>query len=126
MVLSAIAKINSNKRMRLRPELVESLLDELSVPVGSKVADAWDLPSQVKESTAYHREYDQAPVHRYEAKLTYMATLLAKHVLNPKAFGEKKLRREKVITALNLYPEDIDDLLTKADKVRESVRAMSQ
>jgi hypothetical protein len=57
--------------------------------------------------------------------LTCAADRLATHLLTPEDMPDESLRTHPVFAELNLYPNDIDQLLTKKDHVLAVVNALN-
>jgi alpha-D-ribose 1-methylphosphonate 5-triphosphate synthase subunit PhnH len=57
--------------------------------------------------------------------LTFVADRLASHLLTPEEMPEDSLRDHPVFAELNLYPQDIDTLLTTKEQVLTIVNAMN-
>jgi putative nucleotidyltransferase with HDIG domain len=93
--------------------------------VGGLIAEKWGLPKQVAEAIQYYGDYDHAASFRQECMLTCVADRLASHLLTPEDMPEDILRDHPVFAELNLYPNDIDQLLAGKDKVLSVVSAMN-
>lgn len=57
--------------------------------------------------------------------LTCVADRLATHILAPDSMPKEQLRDHPVFAELNLYPDDIDQLVAGKDKVLAMVNAMN-
>jgi putative nucleotidyltransferase with HDIG domain len=93
--------------------------------VGCLIAEKWSLPKQVAEVIQYYGDYDHAASSRQECMLTCVADRLATHILTPDTMPEEQLRDHPVFAELNLYPNDIDQLVAGKDKVLAMVNAMN-
>ena len=83
------------------------------------------LPKQVVEVIQYYADYAHAPSFRQECILTCVADRLATHLLTPDDMPEDVLREHESFGELNLYPNDIEQLLESKDKVLATVNAMN-
>lgn len=126
VVLKTVTTIAAELRMQLEPCTVMSFLDGYHSRVGTLIAAEWALPPQVAEAIAYYWAYEQAPSHRQEAMMTSLADRLATYMLVPDSFDDTTLRDHSVFADLNLYPADIDTLLSLKEKVLNLVDAMAQ
>jgi HD-like signal output (HDOD) protein len=93
--------------------------------VGALIAEKWGLPKQVAEAIQYYGDYDHAASFRQECMLTCIADQLASHLLTPEDMPEKTLREHSVFAELNLYPNDIDQLLAGRGKILAIVSSMN-
>jgi putative nucleotidyltransferase with HDIG domain len=93
--------------------------------VGTLIAEKWGLPKQVATAIQYYDDYDHAGSFRQECLLTCASDRLASHLLAPEDLPEESLRAQPVFAELNLYPNDIDQLLTTKDQVLAMVNALN-
>jgi HD-like signal output (HDOD) protein len=126
VVLKTVTTIATEMHIPLEPGVIHSFLDGYHARVGSLIAAEWALPTQVAETIAYYRIYEQAPSHKQEVMMTCLADRLATFILVPDSFDDSTLRDHGVFADLNLYPNDIDTLLSHKDKVLNLVEAMAQ
>jgi putative nucleotidyltransferase with HDIG domain len=113
---------------RLAPGDAEilALLEELHAVVGLRIAEQWGLPKQVSAAIQHYADYREAGAFKAEAMITNLADRLATHLVNPAAFAsEQQLRDDAVFADLNLYPEDVTNLLGKKDQILRVVASMS-
>lgn len=126
IVLKTVTAIATEMHIPLDPSTVTSLLDGYHLHVGSLIATEWALPSQVAEAIAYYRIYEQATSHKQEVMMTCLADRLATFILVPNSFDDSTLREHSVFADINLYPNDIDSLLSLKEKVLNLVDTMAQ
>jgi HD-like signal output (HDOD) protein len=126
VVLKTVATIAAELHIKLEPSAATSFLDGYHSRVGNLIAAEWALPQQVAEAIAYYLTYEQAPSHRQEAMMTCLADRLATYILVPDFFDDSTLRDHSVFADLNLYPNDIDALLSLKENVLNLVDTMAQ
>lgn len=126
VVLKTVTAIAAEMRLPLTPGAVTAFLDGYHPRVGSLIATEWALPPQVAEAIAYYRIHEQALTHRQEVMMTCLADRLATYILVPDSFDDSTLRDHTVFADLNLYPSDIDSLLSLKEKVLNLVDTMAQ
>jgi HD-like signal output (HDOD) protein len=110
---------------RLAREFLSALYDQHQTAVGRRVAEAWSLPGAVAAAIAHHQQPGEAGAFQHEAMTTRMSSLLANWSLDPEALSEGQLREDPVIEQLNLYPEDLDQLVGKQAAVLAVVDALT-
>lgn len=125
VVLRTATTLASQQRIALEKPILASWIDGYHFEVGALIAEKWGLPKQVAVVIQYYREYDHAPEFRQECLLTCVADRLASHLLTPEEMPEETLRDHPVFAELNLYPKDIDQLMTMKDRVLTVVNAMN-
>jgi HD-like signal output (HDOD) protein len=126
VVLKTVTTIAADMHIRLEPGSVTSFLDGYHARVGSLIAAKWALPPQVAGAIAYYWIYEQAPAHKQEAMMTCLADRLATYLLVPDSFDDSTLINHTVFADLNLYPNDVDTLLSLKEKVLNLVDTMAQ
>ena len=106
--------------------IMEALIKESHVPVGAKLADAWQLPDPVKEAILLYQDhaYHMATSPTKGAIITCLADHMASYLLNPSVMEEDTLRALPVVHDLNFYPDDMTALLELQETVRSSVDCM--
>ncbi|MCC6140853.1 MAG: HDOD domain-containing protein [Nitrospira sp.] len=125
VVLRTVANLGKELNTPVDKASMEQLLAGYHTRVGSLIADKWGLPKQVAEAIACYQEYDHAIAFRQDCLLTCVADRLATHLLEPETLPEEELREHPVFADLNLYPNDIDQLLAGKDKAMAMVNAMN-
>jgi len=125
VVLRTVANLAKELKAPVDKSGMEQLLEGYHTRVGSLIADKWGLPKQVAEAIAYYADYDHAASFRQECLLTCVADRLATHLLAPDTLSEEELREHPGFADLNLYPNDIDQLLAGKDKAMSMVNAMN-
>jgi HD-like signal output (HDOD) protein len=126
VVLKTVTTIAGEMHIPLDSSTIIAFLDGYHSRVGSLIATEWALPPQVADAITYYGLYEQAPSHRQEAMMTCLADRLATYILVPDSFDDTTLREHGVFADLNLYPNDIDALLSLKEKVVNLVDTMAQ
>jgi putative nucleotidyltransferase with HDIG domain len=125
VVLRTAAAIAQKQNIPADKPMLRMLMNGYHSRVGCLIADKWSLPKQVAEAIQYYSDYDHAVSFRQECLLTSAADRLATHLLTPDDMPEDSLRDHPVFAELNLYPNDIDQLVACRDKVLAVVNAMN-
>jgi HD-like signal output (HDOD) protein len=125
VVLRTVATLARERKIPADKPALQMLIDGYHSRVGGLIADKWALPKQVAEAIQYYGDYDHATSFCQECMLTCVADRLATHLLTPEDMPEETLRDHPVFAELNLYPNDIDQLLAGKEKVLAMVSAMN-
>ena len=126
VVLKTVTTIAAEMHVPLEPSAIIAFLDGYHSRIANLIATEWALPPQVADAITYYGIYEQAPSHRQEAMMTCLADRLATYILIPDSFDDNTLREHSVFADLNLYPNDIDALLSLKDKILNLVDTMAQ
>ncbi len=125
VVLRAATKLAEEHRISLEKPVLYTWVEGYHIEVGLLIAEKWSLPKQVAAAIQYHGDYDHATVFRQECLLTCGADRLASHLLTPEDMPEETLREHPVFAELNLYSQDMDQLMKTNDHVMAIVNAMN-
>lgn len=125
VVLQTATALAQTQRLTLEKAVLHGWIDGYHSRVGTLIAEKWGLPKQVATAIQYYDDYDHAESFRQECLLTCASDRLASHVLSPEDMPDESLRADPVFAELNLYPNDIDQLLTMKDHVLAVVNALN-
>ena len=125
VILQTACDIAVNNKLQLIPEDIDQLLQQLHIEAGACVLNYWGMPTIICEALEYFNNYSDAPLASGPATITNAAALFATHSLNPDQFTEEQLMQAEVLADLNLYQEDIQNLLDKRDIIISGLEAMS-
>ncbi len=104
-------------------ESTPTWLADWSGPLGLEVVEAWRLPGAVGACIAYADDPDCAGELSWDVWTVGLASAL---VDASQVGGDaEEVRQHGAVEALNLYPEDLDGLFGRADRVADAVRALS-
>ena len=124
VVLQTVTSL-AHARVALEKSVLHAWVDGYHSRVGALIAEKWSLPKQVAAAIQYYEDYDHSDSFRQECLLSCAADRLASHLLIPDDMPEETLRAHPVFAELNLYPNDIDQLLTRKDHVLAVVNALN-
>jgi len=117
VLLATVGKHFEDGRVELAA--IAHALQEHHATVGSQLARGWRLPPQIVEAIECHHDYDRAKTAQEAAMTVCLADMLA-HFVSPtpdvQTVMASALRRHPVLLALNLYADQLDALLVRADK----------
>ena len=125
VILQTATALAQTQRLTLEKAILYGWIDGYHSRVGALIAEKWGLPKQVATAIQYYDDYDHAESFRQECLLTCASDRLASHVLAPEDLPEESLRTQPAFGELNLYPNDIDQLLTTKDQVLAVVNALN-
>lgn len=125
VVLRTATALAQTQRVTVEQSTLLRWIDGYHSLVGTLIAEKWGLPKQVTIAIQYYDDYEHADAFRQECLLTCASDRLASHMLSPEEMSDESLRAQPVFPELNLYPNDIDELLTKKDHVLAVVNALN-
>ncbi len=94
-------------------------VDEQHVNAGALLAAEWKLPEQIGEAIQCHHAYAEAKRFQDMAMTVCLADQVS-HLIAPGPFcdppTEQELKAHPVLVDLNLYPDQVNELLLKRDR----------
>jgi putative nucleotidyltransferase with HDIG domain len=131
LVLDAVTEIERARGTRYGQVALGAAMDQFHARVGALLSREWALPDQVSEAILFHHDYQEAPRFSEAAMMVNLADHVA-HLVLPQTSGpggrkvdEDTVRSLEVVAELNLYADDLDQLLHKGEKVARLVEAMT-
>lgn len=109
-------------KMQATPEVLDRVVEEVETSVGLAVATAWRLPAAVRACVAHHRAPLNAEEHQHVVLIGALAHELMRATWDEDLIDD--LYDSPLLGALNLYPDDVDDLLDRQGDVLATVNAM--
>ncbi|MCA9621787.1 MAG: HDOD domain-containing protein [Myxococcales bacterium] len=115
---SAVLHILSKSKRNFSREQVEDQVERQAPKMADRLADAWKLPSRVREAMCHHEEPSEAPSFAHEAATVHLAALVCRVTLEGE---EASPHEDEAVALLNLYPDEVDAVLAKAEDIRAAV-----
>ena len=125
VVLQAL--IDASKRLKtpISDEALFAATDEFHCRVGADVVHNWKLPARMSETILFHHDPTSAPSAAQTAMMTRLADDIAHWLVGPRTVEEDVLRNHPMLPTLNIYPEELDQLIANKDKFKLAVEAVA-
>jgi HD-like signal output (HDOD) protein len=128
VVLQTVLDINQNSDDELLPEVVIAMMDKYQTEVGSILADNWQLPAAVKHTIV--GVVDKAGECTAAGAQDIVDTVKAASIFSAVTIADRNydaaiLSADTNIIHINLYTDDVDELLEKAESVHDTIGALS-
>lgn len=104
---------------------VEAALEAYHVRAGLLLAERWALPSIVARVIAEYRLEDPKREPAPESLIVGLADPLARHLLFPNRVSVEQVADHPARLLLNLYPEDVERLLERRERVEALAESMT-
>lgn len=125
IAIQDVLELAANQPCLLTPEEVQTMEDGLHLVIGSHVLKKWEMPLIICESHKYFDNYRDAPHAMEQTAIVNAAASFAQHMLAPDTLTLETLQNIEVLEDLNLYPDEVQELLDQSDNIRSSIEAMS-
>ncbi|HEB53867.1 MAG TPA: HDOD domain-containing protein [bacterium] len=127
MLLNNVDRVLAGQDMSIPVDELYAAVHDQHIPAGILLAEAWKLPEQVTEAIVCHHDTEQAKSFADMAMMVALADHLAKWVApDPHAtsVGEDDLRGLDLLVGLNIYPDQLDELMSMCDRVLEKTEGL--
>lgn len=125
VILQTIAdKVNADTGS-LGGEQVEQLFEQFESQYCQIVAKEWDLPKIVSEAISYYKRFEQSPSQPELAATIAFGSELANLMLHPDNADKEKILHSPTLEFINLYPDEINILLTKEEAIKSNMDTLS-
>ena len=114
------------KEMSVKPtdeEILQILADNHHI-IGLRLAVEWDLPDQVAETIKHYESFDDCENFEDEVMTISLAHMCADELLTPETISISEICEHDVIDAMNLYPDDVEQIIEKKEKILELISSM--
>ncbi len=119
VALQVVLDFSEEKHLGLGESQVLALVDEVHAALGAILVERWTLPAWMGVAARYHHDPEAAPAGVDSARVACAADVLAHWATD--ADDATPPPRHAVFGALNLYEEDIDELVRLRDDVLQTV-----
>ena len=128
----AVQCIISNARklsVAIDYEGVMAIEQEFQRAVGIKVVNLWEMPNAVQSVVIHFDEYSKAHESQAQTMAVVAGSKFANHFLcetdDGSCLTREELFKQPVLADLNLYQDEVEEILQKEDKITSSMEAMS-
>ena len=123
IVLKNLHDICKEHKTRLTPEETLQILDDEHKIISMRLTTEWDLPEQVSKSIEFFDNFAECDNFEDEVYTVVLAHLCADDLIDD-CEDSQDLADHEIIDFLNLYPEDVEEILGKKEKVLELINSM--
>ncbi|NIB41901.1 HDOD domain-containing protein [Pseudomaricurvus alkylphenolicus] len=126
VTLQASCDEAEKQQLQLTQDDAITLEELLNLSVGLCVLKAWEMPLIICEALKYFHDYQNAPHAVEQTQVVHAAACFAHHMLDPETTPKDSLLALEVLADLNLYQDEVQDLLDKRDDVYSTMETMSE
>lgn len=125
VILQTISDFRASNENIMGDYDLQKLFEEYESDVSAVVAEEWGLPEIVAEAITYYNQFTNAPTSAEVAATVLFGSQMATHMINPEQFSLEELCTSSALDMVNLYPDEVEALLEKADVVQSGVEVLS-
>ena len=124
VVLHAAIEIAKAQATELSEGDALALEDRYQRQVGTAVAEKWEMPKTVCEAIQHFDDYQSASSAGEQTAMVSAGAQLARHMLTPEALSQEQMLEHPAFADINLYPDQVEQLLEKRDQLTSTMEAM--
>lgn len=132
VAIQSILDIAEKLKLKLDKSEILKLEEQFQNEIGVCVVEKWEMPKSVCQSVEYFHKYTEPHSVQMQTMIVVAGSRIASHYMSEMNDEIDKtecetideLKEQSVFADLNLYPEQIETLLEKADSVNGAVEAM--
>ena len=125
VILQTISDFRSTQDSIMGDYDLGVLFTEYQSDVSAAVSTEWGLPGVISEAVTYYTHFEDAPTYPETAATVQFSHQMATHMKDEEMLPVDVLRASSTLNLLNLYPEDIDDLLAQTHAITEDMKAFA-
>ncbi len=126
VVLQTVLKVAEDLNITLTSEQVCDQEERFQREVGLKVCQQWQMPTLVQTTIQYLHNHQEAPNHNDQVAIVNGAASFAQHMLDPDVLSKEQLCQLEIIEQLNLYEDEVEQLLNAKDAIKDTLEAISK
>ncbi|MEN9359151.1 MAG: hypothetical protein RL095_686 [Verrucomicrobiota bacterium] len=123
VVLKILAAVLKDLKLTLSLEEVIAALDRTHIPISLRIAEEWKLPQQVAETIRCGDDFTSAKAFEDEVQTICLARQYASFLLSDPQVTKESIVAHPVTEALNLYPEDLEELFARCETIQQLIAA---
>ena len=129
IAIQSVIKLATQHGIAINNEEVLKIENEFHRAIGIKVVEQWEMPKAVIDVVTYFDEYTQPHDAQTQTMSVVAGANIASHFMCEEG-DDTCLTRDEIISLpaladLNLYQDDVLDILEKEEKVTQAMEAMS-
>lgn len=95
-------------------DIMLSVVEKMQVNVGGELIEKWQLPSKIAAAV---RDHIDPKSKNADANLLHFAVDMVRHLFDNDSENDDSLRQHPMIPILNLYPDQLSEILDKQDEI---------
>lgn len=130
VAIQSILEIAKENNLNPSKDTVFDLEEEFQQEIGLCVLETWEMASSVISSVRYFNNYSEAHPAQLQTMIVVAGAKVANYFLCEEDRGkvclsEEELKSTEVFGDLNLYPDQVDELLERESAVTSALEAMT-
>lgn len=124
-ILQTIIELAKKEQIDLTEEDVHQLENAYCHRLSEAVVNVWKMPTLVIEAVSTYTDYNNALTTSVQAALVTIGARFATYMLTPEQFDKETLFMLPALTTLNLYQDEMENLLNQTDVIKARLEGLS-
>ncbi|OUR64316.1 hypothetical protein A9Q79_07720 [Methylophaga sp. 42_25_T18] len=124
-VIQSILDLAKQQQIELTNDDVLALEHNYAQKISESVVTTWNMPILVIEAVTYFTDYANAPTAVNQVALVNAGAQYATYMLQPEELDKDSLFALPVMGTLNLYQDEVEELLTYSEAVQGRLEGLS-
>ncbi len=125
VILQTIADFRTSNDSVMGDYDLQKLFNLHESQVSHVVALEWGLPEILTEAITYYNNFKNAPSCAEVAAIVLFGHQIASHTLDPDNYSREDLNNSDALELVNLYPEEVDELIEQTESIKVTMGALS-
>ncbi|WP_370978090.1 HDOD domain-containing protein [Agaribacterium sp. ZY112] len=117
-------------KLSIKSEDIQNIEVSCSRAIALKVIDAWEMPEAVKNVITYFDNYQEEHSGKLQTAIAVAGSVIAKHFYadenKEKVPNLEELKAHPAFSEINLYQDEVEQLLEREELVKSAMEAMQQ
>jgi len=122
---AVVLRVLGRNGIEIDPRELDKIVGAFETEAGLLICDAWQLSAPVRAAIAHACDDGEPPEHATTVHTVRLATELAASLLEQRPDAALRLSAAPSAVALNLYPEDLQELVARGNTIASAVEELS-
>ena len=124
-ILQTIIELAKQQQVDLTEQDIHQLENTYCHRVSEAVVNVWKMPTLVIEAVSTYTDYNNALKTSAQAAQVTIGARFASYMLTPEKLDKETLFMLPALTTLNLYQDEVDNLLNQTDVIKARLEGLS-
>ncbi len=124
-ILQAIIELAKKQQVELTKEDIHQLENIYCHRLSEAVVNVWKMPTLVIEAVSAYTDYNSHLTTSVQASQVTLGARFSSYMLTPDQFDKETLLTLPALTTLNLYQDDVENLLNQTDEIKARLEGLS-
>ena len=129
IAIQSLSKIKRELAVEIEQEDLLTLEEKYQRSLGEKTVENWNMPKTIIEVVRYFENYLEPHESQFVTMIAVAGTVIASHIIpatkNCYCMTLEEVKQHPIFADLNIYADEIDQILSKKDNISQTLEAMA-